>query len=96
MISFSDDKDENMDENSVSKDLIKIQGNSTIPYDILIKFADDPSLLEIYIERYGIKFYQQCIFSLTHISISEHFSEKMWIKIVNHRRVRIRRSSDFD
>ena len=74
-----------MDENNISQDLIKIQDHSTIPYDILIRFADDSSLLKTYIERYGLKFYQQCIFSLTHISISEHFSEKMWIKIVNHR-----------
>jgi len=85
MISLSNRKDENMDKNNISQDLIKIQGNSTIPYNTLIKFADDSSLLDLYIERYGIKFYQQCIFSLTHISISEHFSEKMWIKIVNHR-----------
>ena len=74
-----------MNESNISQDLIKIQDHSTIPYDILIRFADDSSLLKTYIERYGLKFYQQCIFSLTHISISEHFSEKMWIKIVNHR-----------
>lgn len=74
-----------MDDSNISKDLIKIQANSTIPYDALMKFADDSSLLNIYIERYGIKFYQQCIFSLTHISTSEHFSKKLWSKIVKHR-----------
>jgi len=74
-----------MNESNISLDLIKIQDNSTIPYHILIRFADDASLLETYIERYGVKFYQQCIFSLTHISISEHFSKKMWSKFINHR-----------
>ena len=74
-----------MHKNNISQDLIKIQNNATIPYDILIRFADEPSLLKAYIERYGIKFYQQCIFSLTHMSISDHLSKKMWNQIVNHR-----------
>ena len=74
-----------MDKDNISHDLLKIQNNSTIPYDILVMFADDASLLEVYTERYGIKFYQQCIFSLTHMSISEHLSEKMWNQIINNR-----------
>lgn len=74
-----------MNKNNISHDLLKIQNNSTIPYDILTMFADNASLLETYTERYGIKFYQQCIFSLTHISISENLSKRMWIHIVNNR-----------
>ena len=74
-----------MDEISVSQGLINIQEQSTIPYKILIRFSEDPSLLKTYIERYGIKFYQQCIFSLTHMSTSDFLSEQMWNKIVEHR-----------
>jgi len=74
-----------MDETNISQDLIAIQGNKSIPYDVLIKFADNPSLLKGYVEHYGIKFYQQCVFSLTHMTISEYLSEAMWNQIVQHR-----------
>ncbi len=74
-----------MDETNISQDLINIQENRSIPYDVLVKFANTPSLLKGYVEQYGIKFYQQCVFSLTHMTIAEHLSEVMWNEIINRR-----------
>lgn len=74
-----------MEETSLSQDLISIQEDGTIHYDELIKFADNPAYLNQYVEKYGQKLYQQCIFSLTHISINESLSEIKWKHIVNHR-----------
>ncbi|MFT7004143.1 MAG: diguanylate cyclase (GGDEF)-like protein [Sulfurimonas sp.] len=70
----------------LSQDLISIQEDITIHYDELIKFADNPTYLNQYVEKYGQKLYQQCIFSLTHISINESLSEIKWKHIVHHRK----------
>jgi len=75
-----------MDKTSLSQDLMFIQEDGTIPYDELIKFANNPSYLNQYIQKYGQKLYQQCIFSLTHISINESLSKTTWQKIVDHRK----------
>ncbi len=63
-----------MDETSLSQDLISIQEDGTIP-----------SYLKQYIQKYGQKLYQQCIFSLTHISINKLLSEIKCKDILEHR-----------
>ncbi|WP_415251542.1 GGDEF domain-containing protein [Sulfurimonas sp.] len=75
-----------MDETNLSQDLISIQENEAIPYEELVKFADNPDYLNMYVQKYGQKLYQQCIFSLTHISINESLSEIKWEHIVDHRK----------
>ena len=75
-----------MHETTLSQDLISIQEDGIINYDELIKFADNPDYFNQYVEKYGQKLYQQCIFSLTHISISESLSEIKWKHIVDHRK----------
>jgi diguanylate cyclase (GGDEF)-like protein len=77
-------KDLCMNDTSLSKDLILIQEDGTIPYDELFKFANDPSYLNQYVQKYGQTLYQQCIFSLTHISINESLSEIKWKQIIDH------------
>lgn len=56
-----------------------------IPNDKLIQFADHPFLLDNFIQKYGKDFYKRCIFSLTHISITERLAEETWEHIVSHR-----------
>ena len=74
-----------MDDTSLSQDLILIHEDDTITHDELIKFANNPSCLDQYVQKYGKKLYQQCIFSLTHISINESLSEIEWKQIIDHR-----------
>jgi len=74
-----------MDETNLSQDLMTIQEDETIPYEALIQFADNPAYLNKYIEKYGLKFYQQCIFALTHITMGEELSKRKWQQIVDHR-----------
>jgi diguanylate cyclase (GGDEF)-like protein len=75
-----------MNDASLSQDLILIQEDSTIPYGELVKFANDPFYFNRYIQKYGRKLYQQCMFSLTHISMNESLSEIKWKQIVDHMR----------
>lgn len=69
----------------ISEDLLSMQDEEIVPYDNLTRFADHPSLLDFFIQKYGTKFYKRCIFSLTHISVNEKLAEAKWEEIVTHR-----------
>ena len=75
-----------MDGSSLSKELLFIQENEKVPYDLLSKFAEEPKYLELYIQKYGLKFYQKCIFSLTHISFDVQEAQRKWDQIIKHRK----------
>lgn len=75
-----------MDGSSLSKELLFIQENEKVPYDLLSKFSEEPKYLELYIQKYGLKFYQKCIFSLTHISFDVQEAQRKWDQIIKHRK----------
>ena len=60
-----------MDGSSLSKELLFIQENEKVPYDLLSKFAEEPKYLELYIQKYGLKFYQK-----SHLQISPRNNPK--------------------
>ncbi len=74
-----------MKKRRISEDLLSMENNEIVSYDNLTQFADHPSLLDLFIQKYGNQFYKRCIFSLTHISVSDKLAEKKWEEIVTHR-----------
>jgi diguanylate cyclase (GGDEF)-like protein len=74
-----------MKKRRISEDLLSMGNDEIVPYDNLTQFADHPALLDLFIQKYGNQFYKRCIFSLTHISVSEKLAEKKWEDIVTHR-----------
>lgn len=74
-----------MKKRDISEDLLSMEDDEIVSYENLVQFADHPSLLDSFIQKYGNQFYKRCIFSLTHISIDEKLAEKKWEEIVTHR-----------
>ncbi len=74
-----------MKKRHISEDLLSMEEEEIVSYKNLLRFADHPSLLDSFIQKYGNQFYKRCIFSLTHISISEKLAETTWEEIVTHR-----------